>query len=456
MIRAAWQACQAIVVKGRSWKNQSVNHAIFASATTIALMTLIAKLASAGKEMVVAHQFGRGDALDAFLIAFLLPQFAIIVISGSFTSSLVPALTRSLEKSGRESAERLVNEGSLLLTLLLVGTVIVLEVLMPFALPILTSGFGREKYLLTAHLFHSLLPAVVLNGLSVYGGAILNAGRAFALPAFLPAATPILIVVLLLHVAPGIHGLVWGTVLGAGIELLIVMAAVKRAGWPLLPRWHGLTPQTRATIQQYVPMMAGALLMSGTGLVDQGMAATLEAGSVAALNYGNKAVALVLTFGAGALGTAVLPYFSEQAARRDWAGARNTIRRYGFLILVITVPFTLLAILGSEWIVRVLFERGSFEVKDTKLVAMVQSMYLAQIPFYLLATVGARFLSAAGKNHILLGIAAVNLLACVIGNLVLMHFFGVVGISLSAALVCFLSSVFIFFFVNRNLGGLTG
>jgi hypothetical protein len=104
MIRAVWQVWEAVGVKGGSWRNQSVNHAIFARGTTIALMTLIAKLASTGKEMMLARQFGRGDALDAFLIAFLLPQFAISVISGSFTSSLVPALTRSLEKSGREGA----------------------------------------------------------------------------------------------------------------------------------------------------------------------------------------------------------------------------------------------------------------------------------------------------------------------------------------------------------------
>jgi hypothetical protein len=65
MIRAVRQIYEALGVKGRSWRNQSVNHAIFASATTIALMTLIAKLASTGKQMMLASQFGRGDALAA-------------------------------------------------------------------------------------------------------------------------------------------------------------------------------------------------------------------------------------------------------------------------------------------------------------------------------------------------------------------------------------------------------
>jgi putative peptidoglycan lipid II flippase len=455
MIRVVRQACLELSVRGRSWKDQSVNHAIFASATTIAIMTLFVKLASTGKEMVVAHQFGRGDALDAFLIAFLLPQFAVNVISGSFTASVVPALTRSLERGGPDARKRLVSEGLLLVMLLLLGSVVLLKVVMPFALPILASGFAREKYLLTAHLYNSLLPVLVLSGLSVYGGAILNAGRAFALPAVAPMLTPVLIVLMLLHVAPGIQGMVWGTIAGAAIELLVLMIAVRRAGWLLLPRWHGLTAQTRATIHQYIPMMAGAFLMSGTGLVDQAMAASLVPGSVAALNYGNKALALVIGLGAGALGTAVLPYFSQQAAREDWAGARHTMHRYGLLIIIITVPLTLLAIFASEWIVRVLFQRGAFEVKDTKLVAMVQAVYLAQVPFYLLGTMGARFLSAAGKNHILLGISAFNLMTCIVGDFVLMHLFGVVGIAMASVFVYFASSAFIFLFVNRYSKGTT-
>ena len=45
--------------------------------------------------MVTARFFGTSDALDAFLIAFLLPSFISDVVAGSFTPSLVPLLVRT-------------------------------------------------------------------------------------------------------------------------------------------------------------------------------------------------------------------------------------------------------------------------------------------------------------------------------------------------------------------------
>ena len=75
-----------------------------------------------------------------------------------------------------------------------------------------------------------------------------------------------------------------------------------------------MTDELRAVIGQYAPMVTGAFLMGGTVLVDQAMAAMLEPGSVAALNYANRVVAMIRGIDAKALGTAVLPYFSRMVA----------------------------------------------------------------------------------------------------------------------------------------------
>ena len=59
------------------------------------------KLIAALKETVVAHRFGAGDHLDSFLIAYLLPLFAINVASGLFSAALVPQpIFRSESKKG--------------------------------------------------------------------------------------------------------------------------------------------------------------------------------------------------------------------------------------------------------------------------------------------------------------------------------------------------------------------
>ena len=73
----------------------------------VAIFTLLAKFIGAGKELVVAHSFGTGSMVDAFLFAFLLPSFVINVLAGSFGSAIMPTYIRVRDKNGNEAAAKL-------------------------------------------------------------------------------------------------------------------------------------------------------------------------------------------------------------------------------------------------------------------------------------------------------------------------------------------------------------
>ncbi len=113
----------------------------------------------------------------------------------------------------------------------------------------------------------------------------------------------------------GIYALVFGTLLGFGLETLFIGVAVIKRNFSLCPRIHRSDPSMRIIIGQFLPVVAGTIIMGSTEIVDKGMAAALAPGSVASLNYGNKIIAAVLTLATTAIGTAVLPYFSRMVAR---------------------------------------------------------------------------------------------------------------------------------------------
>ena len=75
-------------------------------------------------------------------------------------------------------------------------------------------------------------------------------------------------------------------------------------------------------------------------------------------------------------------------------------------------------------LVELLFERGAFDSTDTYLVAHVQIYYLLQLPFYMLAIMGTRLMSALSLNQVLLKIAGINLIVNIVGNLILMQYMG--------------------------------
>jgi putative peptidoglycan lipid II flippase len=428
-----------------TWRDSSVNTRIFAVILTVGGLTVLVKVAAAIKELIVAYQFGTSDALDAFLIAYLLPGFAVTLIAGSLQAALMPTYIQVREHQGHKAAQGLLSSVIVWSTGLLIGASVILALIAPYILPLVASGFSPEKLALTTSLYYALLPCLIFSGLAITWSGILNAQDRFALAAAVPIVTPVIIVVMLLILSKhlGIYALVVGTVAGLLLEAALLAWWLGRQGILVLPRWGGVTPAVRQVWKQYVPMIAGSFLMGSTSLVEQSMAAMLGSGSVSALAYGSKVTTLLLGIGSVAVSTAVLPHFSRMVARREWNSVRHTLITYARLIMIITLPLMFVLIYFSEPLVRVLFQRGAFTEMDTQLVAWVQSLYLLQIPVFVLGMLLVRLISALQANRILMWGAVINLSLSIIGNYFLMKWLGVAGIALSTSLMYFLSTSFL-------------
>jgi putative peptidoglycan lipid II flippase len=194
-----------------------------------------------------------------------------------------------------------------------------------------------------------------------------------------------------------------------------------------------------------------AIVMSSTSVIDNAMASWLDSGAVAALAYGSKIPAFLAAAGMTALGSAVLPHFSRLVALEDHGAIRHTLNTYGRWLLILAVPVTIVFIAASEWIVRMLFERGAFDAEDTRIVTFVQQMYLIQIPFVMVGILGGRLLIAMSKMYLLTIMAVVNLAVVVVGNLVLMQWLGVGGIALATSIMYAVSAAMIWVLVHRSL-----
>jgi putative peptidoglycan lipid II flippase len=429
----------------KDWSTQSVNRQIFAAASIVGLSTLIVSLLTFVKEILVARQFGTGDALEAFLIAYLLPSLAINVFAGSLNSAFIPTYVRVRETEGDKAAQDLLENVSAFLIFLLFIICLGIALLSPLLFPLIASGFDSEKLQLSHLLFYYLLPLTILKGLSTVWGAVLNTRDKFVLAGIAPVAVPLITIILLLTLVEkwDIYVLVSGLGIGFIIEAGVLGLALKKNGLFTRPRWLGYDRATKEVIQQYLPMIAGAFLMSSTWVVDQAMAAMLRPGDVAALSYGNKVTSFITGLGSMAIGTAVLPYFSSMVAGSRWDEVKNTIVVYLKLIVIVTVPLTLIMIVFSAPLIEVIFQRGAFTSADTALVGKVQAFYFLQIPFYIMGILIVRLISAIRANQILMWAAVMNLMTNIILNLVFIKIWGVAGIALSTSVVYLLSFIYL-------------
>src|SRR5687767_9028337 len=114
------------------------------SAGVFGLATIASRVLGLVRDQVLAYYFGAGDAMDAFRVAFKLPNLVRdLFAEGAMSAAFVPTFTRELTTHGKQRAFNLANSvvwGLLLITgvLVLAGTI--------FAEPIVgffAEGFGE-------------------------------------------------------------------------------------------------------------------------------------------------------------------------------------------------------------------------------------------------------------------------------------------------------------------------
>ena len=440
-----------------SLKRPDTHHRIMNAALTIAFFTALVRIASVVKELTVAWRFGTSDDLDAFLISILIPVVIVSMFASAFSASFIPIYVETKEREGRTAAQFLFQSlvGWLLPLLVLVTALVVLGA--PWYLPVLGSGFGADKLRFTFKLvcLNSLL--IVPGGLTAAWAAPLNAERKFAITSCVPLATPLLTLGFL-WVVPSwrILALIAGVLAGIVTELVLLGTSLQRLGCSLVPRWPRIDPNIRRVAGQFLPLMSGTILNSGNVMVDGAMAAMLAAGSVSALNYGNRVVQFPLGLASAALGTALVPYLSSMAAARNWVELDRTVRRYIALTFLITLPLTACLFFFSTPIVKLLFYRGAFVADDVRLVSRVQAFYALQIPSYLVSIIVVRLISSLQANQLLLFATIINLLTNIVLNYAFMHWLGLPGIALSTSVVYLLSTILWYFIIMKRLRRMAG
>jgi putative peptidoglycan lipid II flippase len=406
------------------------------SAAILGLATIAVKLGSLGRDWLVAEQFGAGDALDAFLIAFMIPSYGVAVLGHSFATAFVPSYLQVHEQQSPEVARRLVGSVMAAGMVLLLVVALVLALAAPWLLSFVASGFDENKLALSIRLLRLMACVLAISGLSSILSAVLNAHEHFAATAVAPMAVPFGMIVglVVLHQRIGIEALAWGTVAGFALECCLLIVASARRGLLPRPAWHGYDRELHDVARRYWPMAGATLLLSSAAVVDQSMAASLGSGNVSVLNYGNKLVALVLSMVAVSLSTVLLPRFSRLITAEHWDDLARTIRGYTRLIVAGSIPVVAILALGAEPMLRLLFERGAFTSEATEASARVQFYLALQIPFYVLVMLGSRLLSAWDANQSVLRIGALSLAVNVVADYTLMQWFAVDGIAMATPL----------------------
>src|SRR6201981_2688083 len=155
------------------------------AAGVVGMAILSSRLLGLIREMVFAGLFGAGKNLDAFLMAFRLPNLLRDLFpEGALSTAFITTFSKKIAIEGDQSAWRLANKVATL-TAVFMSTVTLLGIVFaPQLVELLTWGaWSPEKTALTVLLTRIMWPFMLLVSLAALVMGMLNAKHVFGPPA---------------------------------------------------------------------------------------------------------------------------------------------------------------------------------------------------------------------------------------------------------------------------------
>ncbi len=437
------------------------------SAGLISLATMTSRLLGVARETVLAALFGAGREMDAFNVAFRVPNLLRdLFAEGAMTAAFVPTFTRNLTQRGRDEAWRV---GSLVINALLIITGVFVVLGIVFAGPItraIAGDFGEVpgKLELTTTLTRILLPFLTTIAVAAAFMGMLNSLHRFFIPAISPAMFNVAIIFCALALVPlmpavglpPIAAIAVGALLGGLGQIVVQWPALRKEGFRYRPTVNFRDPDLREVLRLMGPGTLGLAAVQINVFVNTYLAATQEQGAVSWLSYAFRIMYLPIGLFGVSIATAALPDISRQAAAKDTASMRRTISTALRMMLMLNVPATIGLIALAGPIVSLLLERGRFTPDDTAATAAALMFYAPGLLGYSAVKIASPSFYSLRDSRTPVTISVISVLANLSINLALVGVMGYRGLALGTALAAMFNAGALLWLLRRRLGGLEG
>jgi putative peptidoglycan lipid II flippase len=417
------------------------------------------------REQVMAYLFGAGNAVDAFNVAFRIPNLVRdLFAEGAMSAAFVPTFTRYLTREGRASAWRL---GSHVLNALLVVTLALVVLGVVFAEPLvwlLAGDYAQVpgKFELTVTLTRVMLPFLTLVALAAACMGMLNSLDRYFVPALAPAlfnvasigVTLAAVPTLMWMGQPTIYAMAYGVIAGGLAQLLLQWPVLGREGY----RHRFVLDPAEPGLRQILLLMGpGTLGLAATQVnvfVNTWLATGEGTGAVSWLGYAFRLMYLPLGIFGVSIATASLPLIARRAADKDVAGMRDSVSSGLAMMLTLNVPATVGLIVLAHPIVALLFERGQFTAADTAATAGALMAYAIGLTGYSVVKIASPTFYALGQSRTPVLVSVLSVLTNAALNLLLVREYGYRGLALGTSLTALLNAGLLLVLLRAQLGGL--
>ncbi|MEC7030970.1 MAG: murein biosynthesis integral membrane protein MurJ [Pseudomonadota bacterium] len=348
-----------------------------------AMVTLASRVLGFIRDILLARYIGASWCMDAFLIAFKLPNlFRRLVAEGAFSQALIPAVVKSKHPA------------QLLQTIFGGVLCIVLCISVPFVFfPQIMLGFfvqglspQSDVFLAASEMLPVIFPYLLFMTCCGFYTVQLNIAKRYVVGSALPI---ILNLCLILggYISFKTQKLTWlsyAVFLSGAIQLLICIIAVYRAKGVLSPKKLSVSPEVKRTLTQAGSGFLAQILTYFSSLFDLLVVSFLSTGSLSWLYYSERLAYLPVGVVSVVLANIILPSLSLACHQGNHQQSKVLIDKATMLIAVVGVPLVCGGILLAESVVSCLFLSKHFQAYDVAATALSLKVMLIAVPAFML------------------------------------------------------------------------
>ena len=391
------------------------------SGAIVSAMTMISRVLGLVRDAIIFHFFPAGGSLDAFFVAFRIPNLLRrMVAEGAFSLAFIPVLAEYKESRSKEDLQKLLDHVAGTLSLILFGITVIGMIAAPLLAMIFAPGFvfgeGQQdgsQAKLTTQLIVITFPYIFLIALSAFVSSILNTFQKFAVPAFTPVLLNVALISVVLWWAPNfeepVKALAWGVIIGGVLQLAFQIPSLLKLGLLPKPNFKRGHEGVTRIMKLMVPALLGSSVAQINILINTAIASLLAAGSISWLYASDRFVELPLAIIGVAIGIVILPKLSGDHINAKSEAFNETLDWGVRLGLLIALPAMIGLMLLAKPILATVLANG---VNDWNLVEM-SSLSLMTYSFGLPAFIMVKVLAPGfysrqnTKTPVRIGIVAV-------------------------------------------------
>ncbi|MGU8962053.1 murein biosynthesis integral membrane protein MurJ [Clostridium perfringens] len=404
---------------------------------------IIVKVLGLFRDVALANTYGTSIYSDVYIISSNIPIVLFSVVAVAISTCFIPIYSEVCENEGKSNAIKFMNNFiNILLVISLIITIFG-EIFPGGLVKIFAYGFDKEAYNLTVNLTKILMPNVIIIALMSVMGSYLQLNKDFIPISYVSIPNNIIVIIsiFLAYYKKNIYILAIGTFIGMMSQLIYYYPFMKKHKYKHSLYINIKDKYIRNICIMIVPVFISAAVNQINTIVDRTLVSGLEQGSIAALNYATKLIGFITGVFIVSIITIIYPKMSKMAAKRKL----NELKNYSIEVLmnisVILIPITLITIVYSKDIVRIIFQRGSFNEQSTYMTSIALAAYaigLVGIGFREVLT-KAYFSLKDTKTPMINGIVAV--LFNIILDIILIKKIGFVGSALATSIASILTSI---------------